>query len=145
MSTAEKDRRILRLRHEESGRIICELEVSAEVYRAYWQEHERAAYGARRAARWELSRESLEEGGMAVEAHLPRRELDTELSAALDAALEKLAPEMREALWALACGETTERALAARWGVSKSAVHKRKQRALASLRQELAEAGFADI
>lgn len=51
---------------------------------------------------------------------------------------------MREALWALACGETTERALAEEWQLSKLTFHDRKVRALKLLRAELAARGYGD-
>ena len=52
---------------------------------------------------------------------------------------------MQEALWALACGETTERARAEEWQLSKWTFHDRKVRALKLLRAELAARGYGRL
>lgn len=61
---------------------------------------------------------------------------------ALHEAMATLDERMQEALWALACGETTERALAEEWQLSKSTFHDRKVRALKLLRAELVARGY---
>lgn len=132
--------RVLKLRDEHSRRIIAEVAVTEAVYRAYYQEREHASYLAAKARQHELSWNRLEEeSGMPVDAHLAARgaALDEAVRQSLRDALATLAPEMREALWQLVCGETTERALAQRWGISQPAVHRRKQRALRQLREEM--------
>lgn len=138
-------RRILRLRNEKNGRLIAEVVVSEAIYRAYYQEHEHASYLAKKASRHECSWQRLEEDeGMPVDARLAASAggPSPALVSALYDALATLPAYMREALWQLACGETTERALAARWGISKSSVHKRKTRALDTLKQQLIALGY---
>ena len=132
--------RVLKLRDEHSRRVVAEVVVSEAVYRAYYQEREHAGYLAAKARRHELSWNQLaEESGMPVEVHLASGAgtLDADRHQALEEALALLTPEMREALRQLVCGETTERALAQRWGISQPAVHRRKQRALQKLRHYL--------
>lgn len=132
--------RVLKLRDEHSRRVVAEVVVSEAVYRVYYQEREHASYLAAKARRHELSWNQLaEESGMPVEVHLAAGAgtLDADGHQALEEALALLTPEMREALWQLVCGETTERALAQRWGISQPAVHRRKQRALQKLRHYL--------
>ena len=63
----------------------------------------------------------------------------------LEAQMATLDERMQEALWALACGETTERALAEEWQLSKSTFHDRKVRALKLLRAELAARGYGRL
>lgn len=137
-------RRILRLRDEVTNRITAEVIVSDDFYRAYYQAQEHASYLAKKASRHECSWQRLEEDSMPVDARFVAHPqgLDAALSAALQEALTTLNPDMREALWQLVCGETTERALADRWGISKTTVHKRKTRALDTLRQQLITQGF---
>lgn len=132
--------RMLKLRDDRSRRIIAEVAVTEAVYRAYYQEQEHASYLAAKARQHELSWNQLEEErGMPVDAHLAANDdsLDEMVRRSLYDALETLTPEMREALWQLVCGETTERALAKRWGISQPAVHRRKQRALRQLREQM--------
>ena len=52
-------------------------------------------------------------------------------------ALAALPPDQEEHLWRLVLGEMTERGLAAELGLSPATVHKRKKRALATLRSLL--------
>lgn len=140
IDTVCSNERVLKLRDEHSRRVVAEVVVSEAVYRAYYQEREHASYLAAKARRHELSWNQLaEECGMPVEVHLAAGagRLDADLHQALEEALALLTPEMREALWQLVCGETTERALAQRWGISQPAVHRRKQRALQKLRHYL--------
>ena len=140
IDTVCSNERVLKLRDEHSRRVVAEVVVSEAVYRAYYQEREHASYLAAKARRHELSWNQLaEESGMPVEVHLAAGAdiLDADGHQALEEALALLTPEMREALWQLVCGETTERALAQRWGISQPAVHRRKQRALQKLRHYL--------
>lgn len=140
IDTVCSNERVLKLRDEHSHRVVTEVVVSEAVYRAYYQEREHASYLAAKARRHELSWNQLaEEYGMPVEVHLAADAgtLDADGHQALEEALALLTPEMREALWQLVCGETTERALAQRWGISQPAVHRRKQRALQKLRHYL--------
>lgn len=140
IDTVCSNERVLKLRDEHSRRVVAEVVVSEAVYRAYYQEREHVSYLAAKARRHELSRNQLaEEYGMPVEVHLAAGAgiLDADGHQALEEALALLTPEMREALWQLVCGETTERALAQRWGISQPAVHRRKQRALQKLRHYL--------
>lgn len=140
IDTVCSNERVLKLRDEHSRRVVAEVVVSEAVYRAYYQEREHASYLAAKARRHELSWNQLaEESGMPVEVHLASGAgtLDADGHQALEEALALLTPEMREALWQLVCGETTERALAQRWGISQPAVHRRKQRALQKLRHYL--------
>ena len=139
--------RMLKLRDDCSRRIIAEVAVTEAVYRAYYQEQEHASYLAAKARQHELSWNQLEEErGMPVDAHLAANDdsLDEMMRQSLYDALETLTPEMREALWQLVCGETTERALAKRWGISQPAVHRRKQRALRQLREQMERALHRD-
>ncbi|MEE0511637.1 MAG: sigma factor-like helix-turn-helix DNA-binding protein [Peptococcaceae bacterium] len=147
MAAAASGSRVLKLRDEHSHRVLAEVVVSEAVYRAYYQEREHASYLAAKARRHELSWNQLaDECGMPVEAHMAQsgHTLDAGQRQALDEALALLSPEMREALWQLVCGETTERALAQRWGISQPAVHRRKQRALQKLRHYLEASGCHD-
>lgn len=140
IDTVCSNERVLKLRDEHSRRVVAEVVVSEAVYHAYYQEREHASYLAAKARRYELSWNQLtEECGMPVEVHLApgAGTLDADRHQALEEALALLTPEMREALWQLVCGETTERALAQRWGISQPAVHRRKQRALQKLRHYL--------
>lgn len=140
IDTVCSNERVLKLRDEHSHRVVAEVVVSEAVYCAYYQEREHASYLAAKARRHELSWNQLaEESGMPVEVHLAAGagRLDADGHQALEEALALLTPEMREALWQLVCGETTERALAQRWGISQPAVHRRKQRALQKLRHYL--------
>lgn len=139
--------RMLKLRDDRSRRIIAEVAVTEAVYRAYYQEQEHASYLAAKARQHELSWNQLEEErGMPVDAHLAANDdsLDEMVRRSLYDALETLTPEMREALWQLVCGETTERDLAKRWGISQPAVHRRKQRALRQLREQMERALHRD-
>lgn len=119
--------------------------VSEEIYRAYYRCYERERYLRRCALEREVSREKCEALGIQVDSHLAAPPDDVIAARsrrrALYAALAELAPQMQEALWQLVLGETTERALAAAWGVSKTTVHKRKTAALAQLRRRLQQAG----
>lgn len=139
--------RMLKLRDDRSRRIIAEVTVTEAVYRAYYQEQEHASYLTAKARQHELSWNQLEEErGMPVDAHLAANDdsLDEMVRRSLYDALETLTSEMREALWQLVCGETTERALAKRWGISQPAVHRRKQRALRQLREQMERALHRD-
>ena len=112
--------------------------VSDEVYKAYYQCHERARYLPNCAMTHEASLERLQDAGMMVESHLMSvpQEDDSRLSA-LRQALSELDEDTREMIWQLVLGETTERALAERLGVSKTTLHRRKERALSSLRARI--------
>lgn len=117
--------------------------VSDEVYQVYYQERERARYLAKQAREKESSREALLAMGVQVDYQAggaPSAEGEcfaqwerTDLAKAL----EKLGPERADRLLALVLGESTERALAEELGLSRSAIHKRKLKALAELRQAL--------
>ena len=77
--------------------------------------------------------------------HAQEAPVEEGLYEALHEAMATLDERMQEALWALACGETTERALAEEWQLSKSTFHDRKVRALKLLRAELAARGYGRL
>lgn len=116
--------------------------VSEAVYRAYWQSYERERYLEKRDAERSYAFSQLEAYGVPADSYLGdgRSAADEALERAQIAALyEALAtlPEGGDWLLALYAGETTERALARRWGISPGAAHKRKLRALKELRRHL--------
>lgn len=117
--------------------------VTSQVYHAYYRHYEHERYLNNCAMSNEVSREKCLSKGMEVDGHLAASPADVilrrDLRRRLYAALGQLDPPLREAIWALALGETTERALAKKWGVSKTTVHKRKQAALDQLRRSLME------
>lgn len=120
--------------------------VTEAVYRAYYQERERERYLNKRARGRELSAQALEDKGYPLDAHAKPKPSAEEAHIKeaegrdLDQALALLTPESRERLWALVLGETTERAMAKSLGISPATVHRRKVRALATLRQALGKA-----
>lgn len=138
--TTDRTTRVIKLRDEHTGRLLSEVPVSEDVYRAYYQEYEHARYLEKKARASELSWQRLEEDeGMPVDARLaPNLGLDDAQKTALHRAMATLDPAMQEALWRLACGETTVLALAEEWGVSKSAAYRKRDRALAALKAQLA-------
>lgn len=95
------------------------VEVSEAVYKAYWQASERERYQNRLAADRTWTMSDLQAAGVPLDA------------------LAALPPDQEEHLWRLVLGETTERGLAAELGLSPATVHKRKKRALATLRSLL--------
>lgn len=114
--------------------------VTEEVYRAYYKSYEHARYLHRQSMRHELSWERLEAAGVPVEHHIKEQtDAESEVCVAVHQAMSSLDEEMQEALWRLVLGEVTERTLAEEWGVSKTTVHKRKQKALNYLRESLAK------
>lgn len=117
--------------------------VTEQVYRAYYRHYEHERYLNKCALAREVSREKCLAAGMEVDGHLAASPADIieerDQRRRLYAALDRLEPDLREAVWALVLGQTTERDLARRWGVSKTTVHKRKQAALAQLRRDLEE------
>ena len=136
--------------YDEEGRVVQMVPVSEAVYRAWWQEEEHARYLERRARKREVSVQALaeaEEGDALAFLEGDEGWLDSicaaedlaPLSEVLAAALAEEPEEMREALWQLALGETTQQELAHRWGVTKSAVSHRIRRAHARLRRRLKE------
>lgn len=119
-----------------------EIAVSEAVYRAYWQEREREKYLARKALEQELSWQALEDAGMPVEVHTTMNAEEAGRYAPLYEAMAMLDAQMQEALWALACGETSERKLARELGMSKTTFHDAKMRALKALRAQLETVGY---
>lgn len=110
--------------------------VSDEIYKAYYQHREHARYQHKRAMQHEASIQRLEESGVNLETHLanPTPPID---HTTLYQALAQLDPQTQEIVWALALEETTERALAQKLGLSKTTLHRKKQKALAQLRTYL--------
>lgn len=116
--------------------------VSDAVYQAYWQDYEHARYQEQVHHRKTYRLTELDAAGVPQDSYLTDpcaadtvliRQLDRR---ALYAALATL-PEQGDWLLALYAGETTERALAERWGISPAAAHKRKKKALSYLKAHL--------
>lgn len=117
--------------------------VSEEVYRAYWQHYERMRYQKKcqqaKECSW-LGIYTQKQSALPHEAQSPSAEvifLQKQKQKALYQALDTLPVAEKEALLALLLGETSERALAHTWGISRSAVHRWRQRQLKALRQLL--------
>lgn len=117
--------------------------VSDALYQAYWQEYERERYQERVArkhiwsesdlAAYGVPPDSWQEGAPSAEKAL----FDAEDRRALYDALAILDDAEQEFIWRLVLGESTERALAAELGLSRSAVHKRRKKILKKLHETL--------
>ena len=102
---------VLPIYDEERHRVTGYCEVTEDVYRAYWQEVEHARWLEKQARSHEISWQGV--SGMPDEDtlsfHAAQKPPDPESaaqSAALREALAAEPPELVEALWALANGET---------------------------------------
>ena len=111
------------------------IQVSEAVYKAYYQAYEKERYQNKLTLTHTLPLEKLEASGMSVEAHLSQSLPSTEdileashLKAVLASALLSLSEEERERFLALAYGEATERELSARYQMSKSKIHREKNK-----------------
>ncbi len=117
--------------------------VSDDIYRAYWQERERERYQLRVARKRTWSESDLDAYGVPADSWqegAPSAEdsvLDAEKRRALYDALATLSNAEREFIWRLVLGESTERALAAELGLSRSAIHKRRKKILEKLQETL--------
>lgn len=106
------------------------IQVSEAVYKAYYQAYEKERYQNKLTLT-----HKLEASGMSVEAHLSQSLPSTEdileashLKAVLASALLSLSEGERERFLALAYGEATERELSARYQMSKSKIHREKNK-----------------
>lgn len=120
------------------------VEVSEAVYKAYWQASERERYQNRLAADRTWTMSDLQAAGVPLDAldafavtSSERAFFADQSRSRLMTALATLPPDQEEHLWRLVLSETTERGLAAELGLSPATVHKRKKRALATLRSLL--------
>lgn len=111
------------------------IQVSEAVYKAYYQAYEKERYQNKLALTHTLPLEKLQASGMNVEAHLSQSLPSTEevleksqLQSVLESALLSLSEGERERFLALAYGEATERELSKRYQMSKSKVHREKNR-----------------
>jgi hypothetical protein len=111
------------------------IQVSEAVYKAYYQAYEKERYQNKLTLTHTLPLEKLEASGMSVEAHLSQSLPSTEdiledshLKAVLASALLSLSEGERERFLALAYGEATERELSARYQMSKSKIHREKNK-----------------
>lgn len=150
MCIQEETSRLLTVYDDDSNRPLVQAVVSEEVFRAYHRLTNHGRYVQKKARCHEWSYDAYDATDLACDSYLdyltagrqaPPDEAEG-LRQALAAALLLLEPEMREALWQLVLGETTERELAARWGVSKTVVHRRKGYALRALRESLVQQGY---
>lgn len=150
MTMNEKQGRLLTVYDDETNRPLVQAVVSEEVFRAYHRVRNHGLYVQKKARCHEWSYDAYDVGNLACDTYLDYltagrqaafSDEAEEVQAALAEALLLLEPEMREALWQLVLGETTERELAARWGVSKTVVHRRKGYALRTLREALVQKG----
>lgn len=154
MTTNEQHIYTLPLYDEDTRRVRERVPVSEPVYRAYWQETEHARYLDRQAKRrelsWQAQAEVTDEASLD---YLCAQRLATPETAEGQATLHEamadaLAVEdaaLVEALWQLALGETTQQAVAERWGVTPGAVSRRVKRAHARLRARIMERMGEDV
>lgn len=120
------------------------IKVDEMTYKTYYQAYEKERYQNKQSLAHTLSLARLEKSGFNPETHLRFKEKSTEESLEakrrekiLHAALNTLEKGARERFLALAYGETTERSLAETYGMSKSAVHREKQKSAKILRKYL--------
>lgn len=133
---------VLPIYDEERHRVTGYCEVTEEVYRAYWYEVNRERRKEReihsREISWQGVPDMPDEDTLSF--HAAQKPPDPESaaqSAALREALAAEPPELVEALWALANGETTYEEIAQKWGVNKKTAWEKIDRAHARLREKL--------
>lgn len=150
MTTENNELVCLTIFDDDTDRPLVRAMVEREVFAGYHKARHHDRYLAKKARARECSYDAKESQGISGAAyldHLTARHaqeapVEEGLYEALHEAMATLDERMQEALWALACGETTERALAEEWQLSKSTFHDRKVRALKLLRAELAARGY---
>ena len=150
MTTENNELVCLTIFDDDTERPLVRAMVEREVFAGYHKARNHDRYLAKKARARECSYDAKESQGISAMAyldHLTARHaqeapVEEGLYEALHEAMATLDERMQEALWALACGETTERALAEEWQLSKSTFHDRKVRALKLLRAELAARGY---
>lgn len=126
MTTENNELVCLTIFDDDTDRPLVRAMVEREVFAGYHKARNHDRYLAKKARARECSYDAKESQGISAMAYLDHL----------------TARHAQEALWALACGETTERALAEEWQLSKSTFHDRKVRALKLLRAELAARGY---
>ena len=151
MTNRDNEQVCLTIFDDDTDRPLVRAMVAPEVFREYHRARNHDRYVMRKARLRERSYDAREQQGISESAYLDhltaRQSLEVFAAdegaryAALHEAMATLEPEMQEALWALACGETTEQALACAWGISQPAVYKRKTKALKALRALLEGGG----
>ena len=137
MTTENNELVCLTIFDDDTDRPLVRAMVEREVFAGYHKARNHDRYLAKKARARECSYDAKESQGISGEAYL-----DHLTARHAQEAMATLDERMQEALWALACGETTERALAEEWQLSKSTFHDRKVRALKLLRAELAARGY---
>lgn len=152
MTNRDNEQVCLTIFDDDTDRPLVRAMVAPEVFREYHRARNHDRYVMRKARLRERSYDAREQQGISESAYLDhltaRQSLEVFAAdegaryAALHEAMATLEPEMQEALWALACGETTEQALASEWAVSQSTVCRRKQKALRTLRAWLEAHGY---
>ena len=150
MTTENNELVCLTIFDDDTDRPLVRAMVEREVFAGYHKARNHDRYLAKKARARECSYDAKESQGISGAAYLDHltaqraQELPLEegLYEALHAAMATLDGQMQEALWALACGETTERELAKALGMSKTTFHDAKMRALKALRAQLETAGY---
>ena len=153
MTTENNELVCLTIFDDDTDRPLVRAMVEREVFAGYHKARNHDRYLAKKARARECSYDAKESQGISGAAyldhltaqHAQEAPVEEGLYEALHEAMATLDERMQEALWALACGETTERALAEEWQLSKSTFHDRKVRALKLLRAELAARGYLSL
>ena len=112
--------------------------VTEEVYKAFWQEHEKVKYQLKKQRVYEISQNALEDMGaislLGYDKSAEACYFFNLRNKALYKAISMLGKDGEDFL-KLALGEETERSLAKKYGCSPSTVHRRKEKTRQKMKQ----------